>query len=124
MTDVILPGALTLDKISEIENSQATPKGAYHRELGSFANSAEPFRIVMHRDFKGKKGTALKQSFSQNLLPHKRAESWPEISVLVTTGKALGMEDPAQADADFVVLVNEDLRAELNATEASDEDKD
>lgn len=114
MTDVILPGVLTLDMINEIDNEQSTPKGAYKRELGSFATSNEAFRVVTHRDFVGKKGSALKQSFSQNLLPHKREDSWPEIRVLVTTGKALQMPEDKHED-DFVVLVNEDLRATLSA---------
>src|SRR4051794_4457712 len=107
--EVIMPGKLTLGMIDEIENNQPTPKGAYSRELGSFATSNEPFRIVTHRDFKGKTGTALKQSFSQNLLPHKRDADWPEISVLVATGKALQLDEKLHAN-EYAVLVNEDLR--------------
>lgn len=129
MDAVILPGALTLDMINEIEKDQPTPKGAYSRELNSFATSAEPFRIVTHRDFSGKKGSALKQSFTQNLLPHKRNAEWPEITVLVTNGKALQLE-PSEHEKDFVVLVNEKIRAErntvatdVNEDEATDEDE-
>jgi hypothetical protein len=121
--ETILPGVLTLDMINEIDNEQSTPKGAYKRELGSFATSGKPFHIVTHRDFVGKKGSALKQSFSQNLLPHKREDSWPEIRVLVTTGKALKMPEDKH-ETDFVVLVNEDLRATLSAQSDTNEDED
>jgi hypothetical protein len=122
MTEVILPGVLTLDKINEIEKHQPTPKGAYNRELGSFATSGETFRVVTHRDFIGKKASALKQSFTQNLLPHKRDESWPEISVLVTNGKVLKLAEDKH-DEEFAILVNEDLRAVENAQTDEDEDE-
>lgn len=120
--ETILPGKLTLGMIDQIENDQPTPKGAYSRELGTFATSNEPFHIVTHRDFKGKSGTALKQSFTQNLLPHKRDASWPEISVLVANGKALELDEKLH-EQEFAVLVNEDIRAKLMAEQNEDEDE-
>lgn len=118
MTDVIMPGALTLDKINELEAEAPTPKGAYKNEWNSFATSNEPFRIVTNRVFKGKTEAALKSSFSRYLEPHLKMAHWPEMSVLVAKGTALGLSD----EGAYAVLVNEKIRREMELEAAQSDE--